>query len=333
MCVVPLLHSRATRPLTHLFLHLWNDYVLTIIFIRGKWASELLGVEEIRLYNAEVIYHKGADSPRPCAPAWHRDTIAAPFATSARSVTFNIYFDNITAGDPNNGDGLIFMKGSHRNLTAPPTDPDIYEPSVHLGDVLAHDAHIFHTTSGRECWRRRSMQFRYVAAQGGSPRHSHQKQEQQQRNPTRFLFGMNRFPHGPVPWSLAHAPELFPHGLTNGDILQGPGYPLVYPKPLESEHVPLNGNVWSIFKIFHLAKESQGMMMKNYRRNERGKEVGHLPLGFFTLDGPVLDPDLWELVDPPEFNGMLLPAHKQGLFYQRAMQQKSLLAEQKAVLE
>jgi len=249
----------------------------------SKWAAELMNVDQVRLYNAEAIYHAGEASPNPCKPAWHRDTIAAPFPTNVRSVTFNIYFEDIGADAPN-GDGLIYMSGSHKDLTGPPTNPNIIEHYVRVGDVLAHDAHSYHTTSGRGCWRRRSMQFRYVAGNDNEGKL------------TTFQFGRNRFPHGPVPWSLAQAPELYPHGLDNGDLLQGHGYPLAFPAPLEAEHVPLTGNIWSLKKIFELITES-------------GEAAKQLPKDFFAMDGPIVDPEDW-------VSQSNLPMHKRGATYQ-----------------
>jgi hypothetical protein len=124
----------------------------------GAWAAQLLGASEVRLYNAEMIFHRGEDSPT-CRPAWHRDTLAAPFAPGPRAVTFNVYLEDISA----DGDGLIYQRGSHRNLDAPPSRDDIARPAVRVGDVLAHDPNAYHTTSGVGCWRRRSLQFRCAA--------------------------------------------------------------------------------------------------------------------------------------------------------------------------
>jgi hypothetical protein len=264
----------------------------------GKWAAELLGADEVRLYNVEAIYHNGPDSPRPCQPAWHRDTIAAPFPMDVRSVTFNMYFDDIGADAPN-GDGLIYMSGSHKDLAGPPSKPSIIEPYMRVGDLLAHHSHAYHTTSGRGCWHRRSLQFRYVATKDS------------QGQPTRFQFDLNRWPHGPIPWSLAQSPELFPHGLNDGDILQGPGYPLVYPEPDETEHRPLTGNVWSVKKMLDMAKTSEG----------RSKE---LPKGFLTLDGPILDPADFESVenDNPKVS---IAMHRRGPTFQRYLEAGRLL--------
>ena len=37
-----------------------------------------------------------------------------------------------------------------------------HNDTMRVGDVLAHDPNTYHTTSGVGCWRRRSLQFRYV---------------------------------------------------------------------------------------------------------------------------------------------------------------------------
>uniref|UniRef100_A0A7S4JJN7 Uncharacterized protein n=1 Tax=Odontella aurita TaxID=265563 RepID=A0A7S4JJN7_9STRA len=266
----------------------------------GKWAAELMGVKEVRLYNAEAIYHKGKDSPVPCGTAWHRDTVAAPFPTGTKSITINVYLDDIGADAPH-GDALIYVKGSHRDLESPPNGPrmkgkNLIEPKLSVGDILAHDPHSYHTPSGRGCWRRRSLQFRYVEAG------------------TSFSFGPNRFPHGPVPWTLAHAPGVAPHGLAEGDALGGPWYPQVYPEPLESEHIPIrDANVgaksWGILSVLGVAKEAQetserlGIGASNCSiSGEVSSDNGH---AYFGMDGPVIKCEDWEFVEG-------LPLHKKG---------------------
>jgi hypothetical protein len=263
----------------------------------GKWAAELMGVKEVRLYNAEKIYHRGA----PCNPAWHRDTIAAPFPVDAQSITINIYLDEIS-GD---NDVLIYVPGSHRNMTHPPSVKDPWEPNIQVGDVLAHDPRIYHTPSGKGCWHRRSLQFRYV------------------ESPTIFSFAPNRFPHGPVPWTFAHSAGVAPHGLTNGDALEGPWYPRVIPSPLASEHVPLPGGPWGLLAMLGVAKEAQDIIQtlgigtkenctllpvdQNNGNNHQHHHNQHKSnvFAYFGFDGPVIDCDDWEVVNQ-------VPVHKDG---------------------
>jgi len=268
----------------------------------GKWAAELLGVDGVRLYNAEIIFHAGADSKRPCSPSWHRDTIAAPFPVDVRSVTFNVYLDNIGPDAPN-GDVLIYMKGSHRDLEKPPSDPAIFEPSIAVGDILAHDANVLHTPSGRGCWNRSSLQLRYFASTDS------------RGEPSRFRFDRNRWPHGPIPWSFAHSPELFPHGLAYGDVLSGPGYPLVFPNPLEEEHRPLDGNVWTIRDVLAIAKEAEN--------KSTGDGSGSPPPGFMTFDGPVSEKNAKDFV-VQDLNGVPIPLHKEGPGYKQFLKTGSL---------
>eukprot|EP00756_Hemistasia_phaeocysticola_P004517 Hpha_TRINITY_DN12865_c0_g1::TRINITY_DN12865_c0_g1_i1::g.24107::m.24107 len=257
----------------------------------GKWAAKLLGVPHVRLYNAEAIYSAGEQSP--CRAAWHRDTVAAPFDPSVKAVTFNVYLDDIAAGPPH-GDVLIYMKGSHKrlldkeqyNLTQ---DAErVFRPSIKVGDVMAHSPHVYHTPSGEGCWRRRSLQFRYVGSAS--------------ENPTRFAFGPNRMPHGPVPWTFAHAAGVAPHGLTDGDELAGPWYPRVYPSVLPHEHAPLKGQAWGALGVLKLAKQS-GQTIK--------QEDGKVLQGGFSMDGLVVDNDDWNFV---EYKGRELPCHKKGMF-------------------
>jgi len=258
----------------------------------GAWAAQLLSAKTVRLYNAELIFHKGADSPT-CRPAWHRDTVAAPFSPAVRAVTFNVYLEDISARGPH-GDGLIYERGSHKQLHTPPSRSRLAEPSVRSGDILAHDPNTYHTTSGNGCWRRRSLQFRYVA--GAAP----------SGEPTAFDFGPNRLPHGPVPWTLAHAPGIAPHGLQNGDVLAGPWYPRVYPSALAEEHVPLPGAPWSLSALLAVAGEAE-----KAARNG----TGGLPQpGFFGFDGPVRRATDWAFVKIPDAPIEML-YHRRGQGY------------------
>ena len=257
----------------------------------GKWAAQLMNVKEVRLYNAEKIYSAGDDNPNGCATAWHRDTVAAPFPISTKSITINIYLDDIQADAPN-GDVLIYALGSHKDLHSPPhiEDGTLFEPLINVGDILAHDPHIYHTPSGRGCWNRRSLQFRYV------------------ESPTTFHFGANRFPHGPIPWTFAHAPGIAPHGLNEGDKLEGPWYPRVFPEPLESEHVPINRSSWSILGVLGIAKEAQDFASELGIGTDNCTIIdskGRESYSYFGFDGPVSSCDDWTLIGG-------LPLHKNG---------------------
>ena len=260
----------------------------------AKWAAQLMGVEAVRLYNCEKIYSAGADNPMGCSTAWHRDTVAAPFPTSAKSLTINIYLDDIGADAPN-GDVLIYAKGSHNNLTSPPDVTDtsnLYEPKLKLGDVLVHDPHVYHTPSGRGCWNRRSLQFRYVEA------------------PMTFTFEPNRFPHGPIPWTMAHAAGIAPHGLEEGSPLEGAWYPLAYPTTSEDEHVPIKGKPWGILNLLSVANQAQKIA------NGLGIGAGESctvdsvvdadrPTPYFGFDGPITSCKDWKMVGG-------VPVHKDG---------------------
>ena len=280
----------------------------------GQWAAELLNVAELRLYNAEIIYSSGND----CSPSWHRDTIAAPFPPTTPAVTFNVYLDDISAEEPH-GDALIFLKGSHRDLRRPPEkatnsttatspyDEILFEPSLRVGDVLAHHPNVIHTPSGKGCWNRRSLQFRYFSATTPITATALEGDKISGQAPTKFGFDKNRWPHGPIPWSFAHSPELFPHGLKEGDVIAGPAYPLVFPQPLESEHKPLPGdNMWTITKVLEMAKYSQEASLSNN---------GGPPEGFLTFDGPVLDASEYVTANLP--GGVSVPYHKDGPAYRQ----------------
>ena len=250
----------------------------------STWAAQLMNVKSARLYNCEKIYSTGES----CSTSWHRDTVAAPFSTNVKSVTINIYLDDIGADGPN-GDALIYVPKSHLNLDNPPDIDNLYEPNLKVGDVLVHDPHVYHTPSGKGCWKRRSLQFRYV------------------ESPTTFTFEPNRFPHGPIPWTFAHSPGVAPHGLQQGDSLEGPWYPLVYPKTLDSEHIPIQGKPWSISNLLSISKkaldiaEQLGIGNENCTLDEAAKS--HIP--YFGFDGIVTSCDNWEMLSG-------LPVHKQG---------------------
>lgn len=263
----------------------------------AKWAAELMDVKEARLYNAEKIFSAGSANPSGCNTAWHRDTVAAPFATTVKSVTINIYLDDIGADAPN-GDVLIYSKGSHKNLNTPPdVTKNLFEPKLKVGDVLVHDPSMFHSPSGRGCWERRSLQFRYV------------------ESPATFAFGPIRFPHGPVPWTLAHAPNVAPHSLTEGQALEGPWYPRVYPSPLESEHVPIDGKPWGILRLLGVAKEAQDKAEELGIGNSENCTIDDIKsevkgvYSYFGFDGPVMLCKDWQMVGG-------LPVHKDGQMIQ-----------------
>lgn len=266
----------------------------------GQWAAQLLNADQVRLYNAEKIYHRG--NPNNCNPAWHRDTVAAPFSPETRALTINVYFDDIS-GD---NDALIFVPGSHLDLSRPPpiqqgknnssssNANNVFEPHLKRGDILVHDPRIFHSPSGTNCWRRRSLQFRYVAS------------------PTTFEFDNNRAPHGPVPWTLAHAMGVAPHGLTTGDPLEGPAYPQVYPSPLASEHIPLPGRSWTVMGMIHAATEAQAILGRlglGQQQKEAGKKCTVRSeddkVAYYGFDGPVTSCDGWEVA-------VGMPLHKEG---------------------
>lgn len=245
----------------------------------GKWAAQLLGVKEVRLYNTELIFHRGDKSPT-CKPAWHRDSVAAPFDPDVPSAVFNIYLHDIDA----DRDGLIYVRGSHEDAGSMPETIDIIEPRIAVGDVLVHSANAYHTTSGRGCFNRRSLQFRYFAA--GAP----------------LTHGPLRM-SGPIPWTFAHAPGIAPHGLKLGDKLEGPWYPLVHPHPLEEEQrsVP-EAEAWGLLKLASFISESNKVM---------NSTVGKPARGVIAMDGVVKDSEDWHW-KVQEGSGLTIPAMKKA---------------------
>lgn len=243
----------------------------------GKWAAQLLNATEIRLYNTELIFHRGDESPT-CKPAWHRDTVAAPFDPEVPSAVFNIFLHDIDAEH----DGLIYVRGSHLDPSSMPGSIDIIEPRISVGDVLVHSANAYHASSGRGCFNRRSLQFRYFA---GGAKLSHGPQRQS----------------GPIPWTFAHAPGIAPHGLKLGDSLQGPFYPLVFPQPLKQEQrsVP-EAETWGFLKLGSFISKSMAYM---------NSTEGEPTLGLIVMDGVVKKPEDWYWKEFGE-SGMVLPAMK-----------------------
>ena len=124
-----------------------------------------MNVKEARLYNCEKIFSAGTENPMGCSTAWHRDTVAAPFLTTAKSITIKVYLDDIGVDKPC-GDALIYVKGLHNNLHSPPPDVtrNLFELNLKVGDILAHAPYIYHTSSGQGCWNCGSLQFGYVEA-------------------------------------------------------------------------------------------------------------------------------------------------------------------------
>lgn len=245
----------------------------------GKWAAQLLNVSEVRLYNTELIFHRGSESPT-CKPAWHRDTLAAPFDPEVPSAVFNIYLHDIDAEH----DGLIYVRGSHFDPSSLPETINVIEPNITVGDVLVHSANSYHTTSGRGCFNRRSLQFRYFA---GAATLSHGPLRQS----------------GPIPWTFAHAPGVAPHGLKLGDPLQGPWYPLVHPEPLEKEQrsVP-EAEPWGILSLGRFVSESSSLM---------NTSTGKPAPGFIAMDGVVKNPEDWDWKTMGD-SGMMIPFLKKA---------------------
>jgi len=153
-------------------------------------------------------------------------------------------------------------------------------------------AQAYHTTSGVGCWRRRSLQFRYV------------------EDGVSFAHGPRRLPHGPVPWTLAHAPGIAPHGLADGDKLAGPWYPRVHPAPLPEEHVGVPGPAWSRGALLSLAGQAEEIAQNN--------GTGVPPHNFLAFDGPVRRPKEWAFVELPDAPVKVL-YHKRGEGYKAAM--------------
>jgi len=246
----------------------------------AKWAAQLLNTSEVRLYNTELIFHRGDQSPS-CQPAWHRDSVAAPFDPEVTpSAVFNIYLHDIDAEH----DGLVYVRGSHKDPTTMPETIDIIEPRIAVGDVLVHAANSYHTTSGRGCFNRRSLQFRYFA--GGAT----------------FSHGPSR-QAGPIPWTFAHAVGIAPHGLNLGDALEGKWYPQVYPKLIEDEQgrVP-DGQAWGLLKLGSFIKESTSLM---------NGTAGKPAVGAIVMDGVVRDPEDWEW-KPFGNSSVMLPQMKKA---------------------
>ena len=123
--------------------------------------------------------------------------------------------------------------------------------------------------------------------------------------PVPFAHGPNRLPFGPIPWTLAHAAGVAPHGLSAGQPLAGPWYPRVYPAPLPEEHAPLPGPAWSLGALLSLAGEAEA----NGRAalNGSGAPEG----GFLGFDGPVRAPQEWAFVKVPDAPVEFL-YHKRG---------------------
>lgn len=129
-----------------------------------------------------------------------------------------------------------------------------------------------------------------------------------------------------MPWTQAHAPEIAPHGLAEGQMLEGPWYPQVYPNPLPEEHRPLvssksRATPWGLLTLLGVAKESQDILMGLGIETENCTLPSvllpdvHGDYVYYGFDGPLVDCDNWQLLDQ-------LPLHKYGQMLKQMMMKK-----------
>ena len=78
--------------------------------LMGSAAAQLLGVDEVRLYQDALFHKRREDGQTP----WHSDARMAPFDTSS-FITFWIPLQDI----PSNGSGLMFVSKSHSDFALP----------------------------------------------------------------------------------------------------------------------------------------------------------------------------------------------------------------------
>ena len=102
------------------------------------------------------------------------------------------------------------------------------------------------------------------------------------------------------------------YGLSDGDALAGPWYPLVHPAPRPEEHVPLT-HKWSHGPgaILGLAAEAE----KNARDMLNASSATTGP--FYGFDGPVAEPSEWAFVKVPP--GVEMMYHTAGEGYKKAV--------------
>lgn len=74
----------------------------------GFWASRLLGVDRVRLYQDALFLKRPGDGPTH----WHSDLALTPFDTNS----FVTMWIALTAVPAAGGTGLCFAQGSHRDM-------------------------------------------------------------------------------------------------------------------------------------------------------------------------------------------------------------------------
>jgi ectoine hydroxylase-related dioxygenase (phytanoyl-CoA dioxygenase family) len=192
----------------------------------ARIASQVLRSDRIRhFYDQLFVKPAGCHVPTP----WHHDVTFWPVDVESRALcSIWITFDPVER----ESSGLEFVKGSQRwpgrwKAVTPNYDPymldsnfedppdidahrdayDLFCPDMEPGDCLIFDAHVVH---------------------GSSANHSTEKR--------RRAFS-SRWCTDAVLFEDRHAtmPLLWDHGLSQGDALHGPLFPLVLPEPIDGE--------------------------------------------------------------------------------------------------
>eukprot|EP00421_Protoceratium_reticulatum_P031827 CAMPEP_0168468382 /NCGR_PEP_ID=MMETSP0228-20121227/57677_1 /TAXON_ID=133427 /ORGANISM="Protoceratium reticulatum, Strain CCCM 535 (=CCMP 1889)" /LENGTH=172 /DNA_ID=CAMNT_0008484137 /DNA_START=18 /DNA_END=533 /DNA_ORIENTATION=+ len=131
----------------------------------GFWASQLLGVDRVRLYQDALFVKRPGDGPT----RWHSDLGLAPFDTNSL-VTVWV---PLTPVPKFGGSGLTFAIGSHRDFALPyHGDPEEdlqgrYEVEecggLQIGDATFHHGWTLHSAEPASAPARLAWTVSYVA--------------------------------------------------------------------------------------------------------------------------------------------------------------------------
>ena len=217
-------------------LFLWKTYDEFRDWIYQSPAA-LIAAQVLRAKTVRHFYDQLFIKPAGChvATPWHQDITFWPVDVESRQLcSIWITFDPVARETS----GLEFVRGSHRwpqhykavtpnydsymldsNFDDPPDieanrdQYDLYCPDMQAGDCLIFDPHVLHGSTGNYSTDapRRAFSTRW-AGDG-------------------------------VHMDLRHAtmPLLWTHGLASGDLLSGPLFPQVLPRPIEEEGAAREG--------------------------------------------------------------------------------------------
>lgn len=111
-------------------------------------AAALLGCTRVRLYQDSLFVKRAGDGPTH----WHSDLAMAPLDTNA-FLTVWLPLQPIPS-DAKGGSGLVFARGSHRDVSMPVASPHgALHPPIHPRAVPSYSLRVSHTDAPTLRWR------------------------------------------------------------------------------------------------------------------------------------------------------------------------------------